>query len=255
MHKAQRMLMGAMILVFLAGCALLAYPFLRGRSLDRAVAAHASSFLERVHPAEKVPVQQDAVTAPPETIEHQALWDAVCAYNAQIWEERQAGLSNSWSYQQSSIILGDFGVEDEIFAVLSIPKIELEMPIYLGATNDHLSLGAAHLSQTSLPVGGINTNCVIAGHRGWHHGEYFYNIVDLEPGDEVVITNMWDTLRYRVTEAKAIESYDVDKVKIQEGRDMVTLLTCYYNGSGHKMRFAVYCVRIHEETTEKEGTE
>ena len=146
-------------------------------------------------------------------------------------------------------------MEDEIFAVLSIPKIELEMPIYLGATNDHLSLGAAHLSQTSLPVGGSNTNCVIAGHRGWHHGEYFYNIVDLEPGDEVVITNMWDTLRYRVTEAKAIESYDVDKVKIQEGRDMVTLLTCYYNGSGHKMRFAVYCVRIHEETTEKEGTE
>ena len=200
MHKAQRMLMGAMILVFLAGCALFAYPFLRGRSLDRAVAAHASSFLERVHPAENAAVQQDTVTAPPETIEHQALWDAVCAYNAQIWEERQAGLSNSWSYQQSSIILGDFGVEDEIFAVLSIPKIELEMPIYLGATNDHLSLGAAHLSQTSLPVGGSNTNCVIAGHRGWH-------------------------------------------------------LTCYYNGSGHKMRFAVYCVRIHEETTEKEGTE
>ena len=87
-----------------------------------------------------------------ETIPNQDLWDAVHDYNQQIWEDRQSGLTDPWSYQQPSFTLGDFGLEDEVFAVISIPKIELEMPIYLGATADHLSLGAAHLSQTSLPV-------------------------------------------------------------------------------------------------------
>ena len=129
------------------------------------------------------------------------------------------------------------------------------LSLYLGATADHLSLGAAHLSQTSLPVGGTNTNCVIAGHRGWHNGKYFHDIVSLKKDDEVQITNMWETLRYRVVETKAIESYDVEKIKIQPDRDMITLLTCYYTGGNHKMRFAVYCERVNEFTTEKEGTE
>ena len=246
MSKTRKMIVMVMLLAFFAGCILFIYPFIRGLYLDSRVQDNADSFLELVKPTETRPVPADEAEPAPteETIPNRELWDAVNAYNQQIWEDQQSGLSDPWSYQQPSFVLGDFGMEDEIFAVISIPKIELEIPVYLGATTEHLSLGAAHLSQTSLPIGGINTNCVIAGHRGWHHGEYFYNIVDLEPGDEVVITNMWDTLRYRVTEAKAIESYDVDKVKIQEGRDMVTLLTCYYNGSGHKMRFAVYCVRI-----------
>lgn len=249
MGKTRKGIVIVMLLVFFVGCILFAYPYIRGFYLDARVQDSASSFLELVKPSEKpapseIPSVETADDPKEETIPNQELWDAVHDYNQQIWEDRQSGLTDPWSYQQPSFTLGDFGLEDEVFAVISIPKIELEIPIYLGATADHLSLGAAHLSQTSLPVGGSNTNCVIAGHRGWHHGEYFYNIVDLEPGDEVVITNMWDTLRYRVTETKAIESYDVDKVKIQEGRDMVTLLTCYYNGSGHKMRFAVYCVRI-----------
>ncbi len=129
--------------------------------------------------------------------------------------------------------------------MISIPKIALEMPIFLGATSEHLSAGAAHLSQTSLPVGGSNTNCVLAGHRGWQGGTFFKDLVSLEPGDEVQITNLWGTLLYRVRETRIIESYEVDKIKIQPNKDMLTLLTCYY-GSSHKMRFAVYCERIQE---------
>lgn len=50
--------------------------------------------------------------------------------------------------------------------ILSIPKMDLELPIYLGATAEHLASGAAQLSQTSMPIGGENTNCVLAGHGG-----------------------------------------------------------------------------------------
>ena len=260
MSKTRKVIVTVMLLVFFVGCILFVYPYIRGFYLDYRVQNSASSFLELVKPSEKpapseMPSTETTEESTKETIPNQELWEAVHDYNRQIWEDRQSGLTDPWSYQQPSFTLGDFGLEDEVFAVISIPKIELEMPIYLGATADHLSLGAAHLSQTSLPVGGANTNCVIAGHRGWHNGKYFYNIVSLSKGDEVQITNMWETLRYRVVETEAIESYEVEKIKIQPDRDMITLLTCYYTGGNHKMRFAVYCERVNEFKTEKEGTE
>ena len=247
MKKYRKVLILLMLMVFIAGLGLFLYPYLHGMMLDRAVSVSAESFLELAAPTDPAPSQPAQEEAAPTEapMEHETLWNAVNFYNLQIWEERQADLTDPWAYQQPSFSLGDFGLEDEIFGVISIPKIELEMPVFLGATTDHLSAGAAHLTQTSLPIGGSNTNCVLAGHRGWQGGKYFKNIVSLEPGDEVRITNLWGTLLYRVCETKIIESYEVDKIKIQPNKDMLTLLTCYY-GSSHKMRFAVYCERVQE---------
>ena len=107
-------------------------------------------------------------------------------------------MSCEYAYEKPSFNLKDYGLEDEIFGVISIPELELEMPIYLGATYQHLADGAAHLSQTSIPVGGENTNSVIAGHRGWGGASYFRYITNLEVGDEVIITNLWDTTIYEV---------------------------------------------------------
>ncbi len=253
MGSWRKVLILVMLIVFVAGLVLFLYPYLHGAMLDRSVSVRAESFLELVAPTDPAPSlpAQEEPGKKEEPIEHEALWNAVNSYNRQIWQQRQADLTDPWAYQQPSFTLDDFGLEDEIFAVISIPKIELKMPIFLGATSDHLSAGAAHLSQTSLPIGGSNTNCVLAGHRGWQGGKYFKNIVSMEPGDEVRITNLWGTLLYRVCETRIIESYEVDKIKIQPNKDMLTLLTCYYGGS-HKMRFAVYCERVHEYTAKKE---
>ena len=117
------------------------------------------------------------------------------------------------------------------------------MPLYLGATTQHLAAGAAHLSQTSLPIGGNNTNCVIAGHRGYNGATYFRYITDLQPGDKIFITNIWETLTYEVCEIKIIKPYEVNEIHIQEGRDLLTLLTCHPYGSGGKYRYLVFCQR------------
>ena len=130
-----------------------------------------------------------------------------------------------------------------MFAVISIPAINLSMPIYLGATDAHLTAGAAQLSQTSLPIGGTNTNCVIAGHRGYNGAAYFRNITELQPGDVIQITNLWETLTYTVKTTDIIEPYDVEKILIREGKDMITLLTCHPYASGGKQRYVVYCER------------
>lgn len=115
---------------------------------------------------------------------------------APIYAQGQSGLSCEYDYQKPSFLLRSYGLEDETFGVISIPAMELEMPIFLGATDSHMAEGAAHLSQTSLPIGGPNTNCVIAGHRGYSGASYFRYIEKLQVGDCVTITNLWETLTY-----------------------------------------------------------
>jgi len=171
---------------------------------------------------------------------------AMQAYNEQIYAEGQAGLCDAWAYTQPSFDLAEYGITDGVIGVLNIPKINLEMPIFLGATYDHMASGAAHLSQTSLPIGGINTNCVIAGHRGWEGAPYFLNLDRMEIGDTVTVTNLWETLTYRVCEIRIIEPNDIDQVLIQPSRDMLTLFTCHPYASGGRYRLVVYCERVEE---------
>ena len=169
-------------------------------------------------------------------------------YNETIYAQGQAGLSCQYDYQKPSFRLSDYGLSDEVFGVISIPAIDLEMPIFLGATEQHMADGAAHLSQTSLPIGGGNTNCVIAGHRGYNGASYFRYIDKLKVGDVVSVTNLWEELTYRVSEIKIIDPYDVTEILIQPGRELLTLLTCHPYASGGRQRYVVYCERVESST-------
>lgn len=234
-------------MVFLAGGMVSLYPFIHGFHVDRSFEQTAEEFLSRVEitPATDPTAEPMEPTEPEETEPkaYPELWDAMTAYNAAIYAEGQSGLSGPSAYETPSFDLTDYGLEDEIFGVISIPALELEMPLYLGATYQHMADGAAHLSQTSIPIGGNNTNAVIAGHRGWRGASYFRYITELQVGDEVIITNLWETLTYRVAETQIIWPYEVDQILIQENRDLITLLTCHPYASGGKQRYLVICER------------
>ena len=183
-------------------------------------------------------------TAPP--IEHTQLCLDMKAYNETIFREGQTGLSDPSAYEEASFRLTDYGLESEVFGVLSIPRLELDMPIYLGATKQNMANGAAVMGQTSLPIGGSNTNCVLAGHRGWNGAAYFLYINQLELGDVVTVTNMWETLTYEVVGTQIISPNDVEAIHIQPGRELLTLLTCHPPASGGKQRYLVFCERTYE---------
>ncbi len=239
-----------MVALFLFGLTVFAYPYLYGLSVDTELKQEAQSFLD-TQLKENVPITTPEA-APEETPvpipeEYTELWLAMREYNDRIWCEKQEGLSDPWAYEQPSFVLGDYGLENEVFGVISIPALELEMPLYLGATQRHMADGAAHLSQTSLPIGGENTNCVIAGHRGYNGAAYFRYVTELQTGDEVIITNLWETLTYKVTGTQIILPNEVESILIQEDRDMVTLLTCHPYASGGRQRFLVFCDRVTEE--------
>lgn len=243
------------LFIFLSGLYLLLYPFLWGAVVDWNIRNNAHLFLNR---EEAVPAEQTSIvgsamdpTEPEEARPYPEPWADMTTYNRNIFAHRQTGLTCAYDYQVPSFRLCDYGLTSEVFGAISIPKINLEMPIFLGATDANMASGAAVLSQTSLPIGGENTNSVIAGHRGYNGASYFRYIPDLQVGDEVIITNLWETLTYRVAETKIIAPDEVTEILIQEGKDLVTLLTCHPYASGGKQRYLVICERVHGDT---EGT-
>lgn len=164
-------------------------------------------------------------------------------YNRQLYAEKQCNLTDLEACEAPAADLVAYGIEDEIIGVLEMPAMELTMPVYLGASDAHLAAGTAVLGNTSAPIGGDNTNCVIAGHRGWKGADYFRHIDRLAVGDEVRITNLWETLTYTVADIQIIQPHEVDKIKIQSDRDLLTLLTCHPYASGGRQRYVVYCER------------
>ena len=252
--KLRAFLIALMLLVFAAGLAFLLYPSLWGAAVDQKISLNAQGFLNRDETAPTIPdviVTVDSPTESEETRDYPELWADMVRYNEAIYTQGQAGLSCEYDYQKPSFTLTQYGLADEVFGVISIPAMELEMPIFLGATEQHMAEGAAHLSQTSLPIGGTNTNSVIAGHRGYNGASYFRYIDKLNVGDLVSVTNLWERLTYRVCEIKIIDPHDVTEILIQPGRELLTLLTCHPYASGGRQRYVVYCERVESPEAQK----
>ena len=237
-----------LLMLFLAGLFLVLYPSIQGAVVDRRMGWEADSFLARLEDDTDKDIPNVIIpsTEPETSRPYPELWNSMAVYNQQIYADGQSTLSETGAYQAKLFSLTDYGLPDETFGVVSIPKLDLEMPLYLGAADENMAKGAAVLSGTSIPIGGANTNAVIAGHRGWGGAAYFQYITDLAVGDEVVITNLWERLRYRVVGTKIIEPHEIENILIQPGQDMVTLLTCHPYASGGKQRYLVYCQRIPE---------
>ena len=142
-------------------------------------------------------------------------------YNQKIYQSGQGDLKDVWSYKAAPIRLKD---QKESFGYIKIKKMDVKLPLYLGATLQNMRKGAAIMGETSLPLGTKNSNCVIAAHRGYEGIPYFREIERLKIGDRVIIKNPWEKLTYRVDEIKIIQPDDSDQIKIRKGKDMVTLL-------------------------------
>lgn len=164
------------------------------------------------------------------------------AYNERIYRERQTSLQDAWSFQVNALDFKGAGIQDNMAGYISIAAMDLELPLYVGATEENMRKGAVILGQTSMPVGGENTNCVIAAHRGYRGEPFFREIERLQPGDLVQVTNFWETLTYQVVKAIVVNPDEIQAVKILEGQDMVTLVSCHPYTENY-LRYIVYCTR------------
>lgn len=114
----------------------------------------------------------------------------------------------------------------EMVGTINIPKININLPIYEGITSTNLTKGVAHMEDTSLPNGDINTHSILAGHTGISQAEIFDNLNELEIDDEFYISFYGNITKYRVIEKRVVLPDDTSSLKIEENRCLVTLVTC-----------------------------
>lgn len=130
------------------------------------------------------------------------------------------GFKSDKEYQN----LLDFG--DGIMASVEIPSIGVDLPVRHGADSYALDNGLGHLHGTSLPVGGKNTHSVITGHTGVADKALFTRLNELRKGDVFYVRVAAQTLAYKVERIRKVDPDDLRDVRIQPGRDLVTLVTC-----------------------------
>ena len=117
-----------------------------------------------------------------------------------------------------------------LLGTIEVPKLNIKIPIYQGATQDNLRKGAGQISGTSLPIGEPGTHSVLAGHNRFRNKELFTNIHKLKVGDSFKIDSLGKQMEYKVVDTIVVEPYETDYLLPVEGKDKVTLLTCTYFG-------------------------
>ena len=198
-----------LILVFFVGLSVMLYPtisdYVNQLHQTRAVANYAAD----------VDKLSDA--------DYTAYFEAADAFNAQIAADPDAlYFPDRFPSYESTLDVTGTG----IMGYITIEKIGVELPIYHGTSDAVLQVAAGHLEGTSLPVGGASTHAVISAHRGLPSAKLFTNLDQLEVGDTFTITVLVRTLTYEVDNISIILPTETDSLKVSEGKDYITLMTC-----------------------------
>ena len=165
--------------------------------------------------------------------DYDAFFEAAENYNAAL-NELDFPLTEYRELKRYNDILNVNGTG--IMGYVSIPKIGVELPLYHGISTEVLNMACGHLEGTSLPVGGKNTHCVLSAHRGLPHAKLFTELNKMEVGDTFMITVLNRTVTYQVDQIKVVLPRESNDIKIAQGEDYCTLLTCTpYGINSHRM--------------------
>lgn len=151
-------------------------------------------------------------------------------------EELEAGIASARDYNRQLFETGKVDLaryENELnlfgngmMGSIEVPRISLKLPIYHGTEEDILVRGIGHLKETSLPAGSENSHSVLTGHRGLPNAQLFTRLDELEKGDVFSIKINQETWNYCVVKISTVKPEDTNLLEIQEGKDLVSLVTC-----------------------------
>ena len=113
-----------------------------------------------------------------------------------------------------------------VMAYVDIPKINVYLPVQHGTDADTLERAVGHVVGTSLPVGGSSTHAVLSAHSGMASSKLFSDIDQLAEGDTFYIHVLGEVLAYKVDTINTVLPTDTSLLQIEDGKDLVTLVTC-----------------------------
>ena len=156
--------------------------------------------------------------------QYDQLWEEARAYNEALpFRSNPYYLSEEQKAQYESLLdVSGLGV----MGYIEIPEIDVGLPIYHGTEESVLQIAVGHLEWSSLPVGGMSTHCVFSGHRGLPSAKLFTNLDKLREGDTFLLRVLDEVLTYEVDQILIVEPQEIDALKIVEGKDYCTLVTC-----------------------------
>lgn len=146
--------------------------------------------------------------------------------------------------------------KDGIMGYITIPKIDVRLPVYHYSDEEVLENGVGHIETSSLPVGGESTHCILTGHRGLPGSCLFTNLDQLEVGDLFYITVLNEVLAYEITSIEVVTPTEVDSLAISAGNDLCTLVTCTpYGINSHRLLVTGTRVEYEGELEDQEASE
>lgn len=123
-----------------------------------------------------------------------------------------------------------------IMGYITIPKLDVKLPIYHGVEDTVLQTAVGHMEGSSLPVGGESSHALLSGHRGLPSAKLFTQLDKMDVGDVFYLTVLNETYTYRVDQVKTVLPTEVEHLYIVDGRDLVTLITCTpYGVNTHRL--------------------
>lgn len=233
-------------IIFLAGLSLLLYPFVANQWNNYRQKQLISGYEQAVSEKEAA-----------EGIDYDAERKKAEDYNEALLP---CVLPDSFALAESSgvdpVYMNTLNIAgDEMMGSVEIPKINIKIPIYHTTEEDVLNKGAGHLEGSSLPVGGANTHAVISAHRGLPSASLFTDLDQLKEGDHFLIHVLNETLCYEVDKISVVKPEDTSALAVEDGQDLVTLLTCTpYGVNTERLLVRGHRVPYVEEEVKEEKT-
>ena len=236
MTKSRQIVVFFAVLMILTGAAVFSYPFVSNALANRNASVAVQEYNASVSSLGREDID--------------AIKEAAKAYNDQLESVIGKNAQGEGAVQDSYIDLIQLG---DALGYITIPKIDVNLPIYEGTGYDVLTHGIGHLSETSYPLGGESTHCALSGHRGMAEAELFTNLDKLELGDRFYLHVLDEVLAYQVDQVLVVEPDQVEALEIIEGEDLCTLVTCTPIGI-NSHRLLVRGTRVEYEGEEASGS-
>lgn len=226
MKKKIRILIIA--LLFLGGFALMAYPFAANQWNTYRQKQLTETYYETI-------ASEETAGA----IDYEAEWNRAKAYNDHLIPSilpdsfaKAAGRGEPEEEYMACLNLAG----DGMMGTIEIPRIGIQLPVYHTTSQEVLEKAAGHLEGSSLPIGGEGTHAVLSAHRGLPSASLFTDLDQLEMGDHFMIHVLDESLCYEVDQILVVEPEDTSALEVEEGKDLVTLLTCTpYGVNSHRL--------------------